>query len=128
MVVAWTGIICSSSSLARAGILLSCLVKMVGEVVVGMLVEMLVEIGEGGMKFFTRCRLPIGFHQVPGNLQHQDSVLSLISAGSCYHAKDTRQGRFELAMNPCPPQALLSWSMARADSLVTTTFIEQASA
>ena len=68
MVMAWTVI--SSCSLVRAGILLSCLVEVVvkfvvemvgvGEVVVGMLVE----IGEGGMKFFTLCRLPIGFHQV----------------------------------------------------------------
>ena len=32
------------------------------------------------------------------------------------------QGRFELAMKPCPPQARLSWSTARADSLVTTTW------
>ena len=34
---------------------------------------------------------------------------------------DHLQGRFELAMKPCPPQARLSWSTARADSLVTTT-------
>ena len=36
--------------------------------------------------------------------------------------KHPLQGRFELAINPCPSQARLSWSMARADSIVTTTW------
>ena len=40
-----------------------------------------------------------------------------INAGKNIHHL---QGRFELAMKPCPPQARLSWSTARADSLVTT--------
>ena len=70
MVMAWTVI--RSSSLARASILLYCLVEvvvkfvveMVGEMVGEVVVGMLVEIREGGMKFFTLCRLPIGFHQV----------------------------------------------------------------
>ena len=67
MVVVWTVI----NSLARAGILLSCLVEMVREMTEEMVVEMVggmvIEIGEGGMKFFTLCRLPICFHQVPEN-------------------------------------------------------------
>ena len=121
MVVAWAAISVSrSSSLARDGILLSCLVEMVGgevlvevvvEVVVKVVVEVVVEgmgeIGEGGVKLFTVCCLSICFHQVPGtekirqgkkalkdppgNLEHQNSVLSLISAGSRHHSKDTRQ-------------------------------------
>ena len=65
MVVVWMVI----SSLAGVGILLSCLVEMVREMTEEMVVEMVggvvIEIGEGGMKFFTLCRLPICFHQVP---------------------------------------------------------------
>ena len=64
MVVVWMVI----SSLAGVGILLSCLVEMVREMTEEMVVEMVggvvIEIGEGGMKFFTLCRLPICFHQV----------------------------------------------------------------
>ena len=84
MVVAWTAISVSrSSSLARDGILLSCLVEMVGgevlvevvvevtvevvvKVVVEVVVEVMGEIGEGGVKLFTVCCLSICFHQVPG--------------------------------------------------------------
>ena len=113
MVVAWAVISVSrSSSLARDGILLSCLVEVVGgevviKVVVQVMVEVMGEIGEGGVKLFTVCCLSICFHQVPGtekirqgkkaqkdppgNLEHQNSVLSLISAGSRHHSKDTRQ-------------------------------------
>ena len=111
--------------------------------------------GLGGLSF-SKKRSQLN---TPGNLEHQDSVLSLISTGGCHHAKDTRQrcvflrqntilyaickmdlnnfgakskdthplqGRFELAMKPCPPQARLSWSIAQADSLVTTTWIKLA--
>ena len=65
MVVAWAVISVSrSSSLARDGILLSCLVEMVGgevlvEVVVEVVVEVMGEIGEGGVKLFTVCCLSI---------------------------------------------------------------------
>ena len=80
MVVAWAAISVSrSSSLARDGILLSCLVEMVGgevlvevvvevvvKVVVEVVVEVMGEIGKGGVKLFTVCCLSICFHQVPG--------------------------------------------------------------
>ena len=72
LVVAWTVIRSSCSiRLATAGILLSCLVEMVGERVGEMVAEMagerVVKIGVEGLKFFTLCRLPMlmGFHQVP---------------------------------------------------------------
>ena len=58
---------------------------------------------------------------------HVNTVLFAIKWIWLLLAKESKntqplQGRFELAMNPCPPQARLSWSMARADSLVTTTW------